>query len=102
MLKVNEKPVQINKSKLLKAFDMYSCHTRGHPDKTELNDLMFHIEKRYYEQLIYRFPENYITVVLKYFEAQEKYEVCGIMKRVIEYHNKINSDNIKTNLDECK
>lgn len=95
------KEIPIDTKKLLDVFEKYNCHTRGLPDKTEVNDMKFHIEKRYYEQLIYRFPENYISVVLKYFEDMEEYEICGdIIKRIRE-HNKINNDNIKTNLDEC-
>lgn len=94
--------VKTDKKRLLSVFETYNCHTEGLPDATEVNDMCFHIEKRYFEQLIYRFPENYITVVLKYFEDMEEYEICGDIVGRIREHNKINNDNIKTNLDECK
>lgn len=94
--------ISVDTKKLLDVFEQYNCHTDGLPDKTEVNDMQFHIEKGYYEQLIHRFPENYIVVVLKYFESKEEYEICGSIMRRIAEHNKINNDSIKTNLDECK
>lgn len=87
--------------KIKMSFLRYGCHLQSQPDKTELHDMVFLTEREWYSQLIYRYPQEYITVMLKHFEEEQDFKTCADIKNVIDIHNRINSDNVPLNLELC-
>lgn len=100
-----EKTTKIYKTldvqKIKMSFVRYGCHLQSQPDKTELNDIVFLIEQEWYSQLIYRYPKQYVAIILNHFEEQEDFEICTDIKNIIDVHNRINADTVSTNIKKC-
>lgn len=93
--------IRVDLKALMRLIETFSCHLDRLPNKEELNDLVFNVENRYYTQIIYRFPPEYVAIVVSYFEGQERYEICQRILADVEEFVKLNGEGISTKLEEC-
>lgn len=92
---------KVDVSTLSKVLDQYSCRLDRPPTKEERNQLVYNLENRYYTQIIYKQPKQYVAIALKYYEKLERYEMCSKIVQEVEEYMKLNGDTIITKLEEC-
>lgn len=101
MKKVHIVSDKVDVTLLSKILDQYSCSLESLPTKEDKNQLVYNLENRYYTQIIYKQPKEYVAVAVKYYEKLERYEMCSQIIREVEEYMKLNGETIKTKLEEC-
>ena len=61
-----------------------------------VNSLLFCLEARKYDTIMYTFGYKFLLEILKMFEEVENFEECNEIKKQIELHNVELIDNIPT------
>lgn len=92
--------LNVNIVTLAETVKVYDCHLRV-ADKGFVMKLSKHIELGEYSSIVKLYDRNALTVVLKYFERIEYYEMCEKILSLIKNINKLRKEKIKENLKEC-
>jgi hypothetical protein len=72
-----------------------------HPKKEAVIKIVYYLTKGYYEFVITNYPNYYTSIILKFFEEEEEYEICKKIVDRITVYNLVNSDTISTKLPNC-
>lgn len=92
--------LNVNILTLAETVNKYKCHLRK-VDKNFIMKLSKHIEEGEYGSIAKLYGKNTLTVVLKYFEDIEYFEMCSNILDLIKNMNELHSDKINENLDKC-
>lgn len=90
----------MSKEILTETFKKYILDTLDQPTATEVSRMIEYCQKGFFEQVIYNFPENFITIILKYYEDMEEYEMCAKILEKIVVHNLINGTDVPCNIHQ--
>jgi hypothetical protein len=85
---------------LLNCFRKYSCN-KTPPKKEVVIKIVSYLTRGYYEFVITNYPNYYTSIILKFFEEEEEYEICKKIVDRITVYNLVNSDTISTKLPNC-
>ena len=85
---------------LLNCFRKYSCD-KTLPTKEALIKVISYLNKEYYEFVLTNYPNYYASIILKFFEEEEEYEICNKIVERVTVYNLVNSDTISTKLTNC-
>lgn len=92
---------KVNIAVLSQVLDAYGCNLEKLPSKEERNELVYNLENRYYTQIVYKLPEQYIALSIKYYETLERYEMCAKIIKEVEEYVKLNGKAVLTTIEKC-
>ena len=72
-----------------------NCKGTNHPNESECRYIIDKLEQMNISQVIFDFGISTLRCILEYFEEQENYEYCSIIRDKLKIHNRLTGENLK-------
>ena len=70
------------------------CHGQQHPNESEALYIIEKLKVKNISQIIFDFGEATLRCILDYFEGQENYEYCALIRDKVLIHNNLTGNSI--------